>query len=525
MFTRLTRLAPLAALWVGCTCAKKADGPVPRPPRAHAWASLANLEQTFGDVATLASRVGFGSVGKASLRDLLGKESGLGPDLLAEVDLSRPVWSVAVKGESPASSYTYVYSIALRDEQKFLTAMRKVMDEAKVGAVLKLTPKGAGAVLTGPLFMVTGRGHALVCQEAASLEVAREWMLRSLGTEQAKEDIALTFTSEFMASWQPAIADLTNALGSPLEGFAKRMAARAGSIRELSVRVDLAPEAVVVSVGVEAAEGGAMHQVIKRQVLGPAYGVGSMPQETWLYYADRYSEAALAESALDVRQALGGAPVPKRDELQKAIAAFVGVLSGEISFATGGPALLGVAKVKDAAAARAAVDALIAVFTGASEVRRDGALAVVDLPFPGGFVPPLIAGRPAVASFVDGDRLLVGLGVDAEARVKEAATGAGDRLDKNAAFAKAVPGRPGRVGVLYVSVAQMLRSMVSAVPGAPAPAVAADSPGILLEWGVNEARTSMDITLRAPVEAFAALGPILGALPFGRGGGGWKPGP
>jgi len=400
------------------------------------------------------------------------------------------------------------------------------MDETRVGKVLKLSPKAGGPALGGALFMVTGRGHALVCQESASLEVAREWMLRSLVAGQAKDDLAVTLTSEFMASWQETLTDLTNSQGSALAGFARRMAARAGSIRELSIRVDLAPEAILLGVHVDAAEGGAMHGVLKRQVPGPPYAVDSMPGQTWLFYADHHSEASLAETALDVKQALAVVPVARREEVQKAIAALAGTLSGEVAVATSGAALLAAAKVRDGTAARAAVDALVAAITGSKEVRRDGALAVVDLPFPGGFVPPLIAGRPAVASFVQGQRLLVGVGVDAEARVKDAVAGAGDRLDKNSAFAKAIPDRRGRVGMLYVSVAQMLRSMVAAVPGVPAPAVAIGAPGILLDWAVNEARTSMEVNLRAPVEAFAALGPILRALPFGGGGSApWKPGP
>jgi hypothetical protein len=530
---RLSRLAALAALAFGCTCAKKeAEGPVARPARVHSWASLGNLDQTFSDVATLAGRFGFASLTQASLREALTRESGLGPAVLAEIDLHRPIRAAGVKGEGPAASYASVYALPLRDERKFLAALRKEMDVTPQGKLLRLAPKSGGGGPSAPLFASVGGGHALVCPEPQALEVARDWVLRSLCKTPAPDDLSITLTSDFLTNLQQPILDLAERIGPALTGLIQRMAARTASLSETTLRADLSPTDVVLGLHLVAKEGGAMHEMVKRQVPGPAYAAGLMPAGAWLFYADHHSAAALAEVALDVKSALLALRVAKGEEIEKAVAALAGTLGGEVAVAASGTVILAAAQVRDAAAARAALDTLVAAIVGTDHVRRDGPMAVVELPLPGGLVPQIIAGRPAVASHVDGQRLLVAVGAGAEDRVRELAGGAGGGLDKSPAFAKAAAPVAGaeRVGLVYVSVAQLLRSIAAAVPGA-ATQPPSDAPGVLLDWAVNHERTAMDVALRVPADALTMLGPLLQSLPFVGGGRSpmpgapWKPGP
>ena len=527
---RLTRLAALAAFCAGCICAKKdATGPVPRPPRVHAWASLANLDKSVDNTSALLAKFGV-PVNKDALREGLVRESGLSAAVIGEIDFSRAVWTAGVAAQG-AGSYQYVYAVPVRDEQRFLGALRKEMDESKVEGALKFTPKAGVSGLREPMFATVTQRYAVVCPQLAPLLLARDFLLRTLVPSPGKGDLHILLTHDFMAGWQKLIGDLSELQVPAVAGVVRRLVERAVSVEELSLSAEISPTEVVLGIHVSAADGGPMHAVLKRQIPGPAYGAEWMPAETWLYYTDRYSAASLAETTLDLKHVLAALSGPRREELDKAAASLAGAMTGEVAVGASGAAIVVAAHVRDATVARAALDTLVGAIARSEQVRREGSLAVIDLPLPGGFVPPLITGRPAVASLVEGERLLLSVGIGAEARLRELMDGAGaTRLDKSGGFTKTVSPQRGRIGLVYLSVAQLLRAMLQAVPGAPAPASAPETPGVLLDWVVNDARTAADLRLRFPADAFATLGPLLQSLPFMGGGPAmpgapWKPSP
>jgi len=523
---RLACLAVLAAFLNGCKCAKKADdGPVPRPPTVHVWAGLAHLDKTLQSVSAMAAKFGLPAPGKDALTRALAQETGMGVNAVGGIDLGRPVWIAWVKKEGGALAYTYVYAFPIRDEKSFRKIVSEEMDRADHEGVLKLSPKSGKP--GKPFFAAIDRGHILVCVEAAPLKVARDFLLRTLVPAAPDSDIAITLARDFLAGWKKDMAGLAEGQNAALAGIVRRMAERVATVKEAKLRASISASEITVGLRLES-DSGAMQALVKRQVPGPIYGADLMPADAWLFYTDRHNAPSLAETTLDIKQALGLMPDPRKDEVSKAAVALTNALSGEVAVAAAGSAVLAAGEIKDVAAARKAMDELMAAFAAPREVRRDGHLTIVDLP--AGFVPPLVAGPPAIASHIERKRLLFAIGTGAEKKIRDVLAGGGARLDKNASFTKATAPRDHRVGLVYLSVAQLLGTMLAAVPGAPAPPASPDTPGVLLDWAVDGKRTALDVRLRIPTDAFATLGPLVQALPFMGGGrpmpgAPWKQGP
>ena len=86
------------------------------------------------------------------------------------------------------------------------------------------------------------------------------------------------------------------------------------------------------------------------------------------------------------------------------------------------------------------------------------------------------------------------------------------------AFAKAAASSPGRIGFLYVSPIETARALMGAMGAMTPPSVgqalesAQETRGVLLEWGVDEARTRLEARLDLSAEALLPLKPALDAM-------------
>jgi hypothetical protein len=122
--------------------------------------------------------------------------------------------------------------------------------------------------------------------------------------------------------------------------------------------------------------------------------------------------------------------------------------------------------------------------------------------------------------------LYLTLGKGAEQQLKVLVEGKPEKgLPDNAAFAAAARADKGRVGLLYISPIDALRSIqgLGIKQLTPLTEALGDKPvssAPSLDWGVNQNRTEMDVTLRLPMEQLELLVPALMAMQKGASPGG-----
>jgi hypothetical protein len=336
------------------------------------------------------------------------------------------------------------------------------------------------------------------------------------------------------------------------------------STRELRITADVNKEQLTLALRAAALEKGRLAGLIKRQRPGQPLGHALLPASSWLVLSDRSNPEAAAENLKTwkplISEMLKGLAPKKQAALVDAVEEAAKLFTGDYSVALhrapvqkdptrqGGLTCSVVGKIADRDRALATQDKLVAALGGwiegvlaRSREKVPRGLKVQRRPFSRGkargtlFELNLalspekreqlhrVLGEPLTlgAAYV-GDLGLFTLGKGAEAQLGTLAAGAEsgktpDGLAKNPAFERARASGTERVGLLYLSLVDLLRwfegtgfeeieKMAAALKGQKVTAAPS------LDWGVDAKRTELDLTLRLPVSHFRPFVPIFKAL-------------
>jgi len=340
----------------------------------------------------------------------------------------------------------------------------------------------------------------------------------------------------------------------------------AKSMHELLITAEINPKQITLALRGEAQSTGLLHQVIKRQRPGSPFGHQLLPASSFLVAANLSNPTARIESrrtvdALLAAMVKGGGQTPLLARVERAAKALDQRLTGDFTLALhrppsgAGVAVTLLAKVGEPELARQAVESLGALAAewyeeqmkkaadeGKSEPRIEGEKkgfshkgakgSVVALGFPW----PEERREQAVRLFGEklglgwaflGEHAVFYLGKDAQRQLEILVEGAAagklkGGLHETPAFRKALGASPERVGLLYLSLVDLMRwfegtgfAEGEAIAAALKAAKVNAAPSI--DWGVNALRTQLDISLHLPVDHFLAFKPILDELMKRRG--------
>ncbi len=335
----------------------------------------------------------------------------------------------------------------------------------------------------------------------------------------------------------------------------------AKSLRELLITAEINPKQVTLALRGEAQSAGLLQKVIKRQRPGPPFGHQLLPASSFLVVGNRSNPEARSESRRTVAALLGalvkgGGSSAKLRELEKTAKELDGKLTGDVTVALhrppagAGVALTVLARVSEAEAARTAVEALAslcvewyreqvkkAAAEGRSEPKLEGekrelahkgakgSVVEIAIPWPDERreqATRLFGEKLGLGWAFHGEHALFYLGKDPQRQLELLAEGAAAGklaagLHESPAFRKALGASPERVGLVYLSLVDLMRWFEGtgfkdgeAMAAVLKDAKVAAAPSI--DWGVNALRTQLDISLHLPVEHFLAFKPIFDEL-------------
>jgi len=328
------------------------------------------------------------------------------------------------------------------------------------------------------------------------------------------------------------------------------------STREVQLTLDVNKEQLTVALRGVAAAKGRLKQIIQRQRPAQPQGFALLPGASWVVFADHGNPEAQAEDRKTweplLRTMLKSMAPQKQEPLIAAVTEAMGLFTGDYTVAlhrppTGsGVTCSMVSRVRDAARAvrsldrvEAALGAWIKAMIEQSGEKVPRGTRVDRKPFAAGkatgalFELQLevsadkraqlerVLGMPVVLGVAfAGDQALLTLGRGAEQQLRAMGTDAGpvaDGLGQNPAFERARTASTERVGLLYVSLVDLLRGLegtglreLETIGAALKDARVTAAPSV--DWGVDKDRSALDITLRLPAAHFRAFKPILNEL-------------
>jgi hypothetical protein len=327
------------------------------------------------------------------------------------------------------------------------------------------------------------------------------------------------------------------------------------STSEAVLYADVTRDKLTIAAKGEAVPGGRLAALIERQEPGMPFGYKLLPADSWLVVADHGNEEAIAEGKETwqpvYRDLLDSLPEKMRERLVSALGDATGSFTGDITMAAHSPeggegmTVSAAARVKDGDQAKKAVKELASAL--GAWLKQSIKSSTQEIP-PGVKVErqPLAFGdatgelfefylpvkkdrRQALAHSVGlpitlgivfhGDHALISAGKGARAQLEKMAAGieAGTvdgSLGEREAFKQAMKASENRVGLLYVSVVDLIRWLdgggftdVSSIASALGDDEVKTAPS--LDWGVDEEKKHLDFTLRIPADHFEPFKPVI----------------
>jgi hypothetical protein len=361
-------------------------------------------------------------------------------------------------------------------------------------------------------------------------------------------------------------APLKSATEATLRGWVEMLK----TTRDLMLTAEIDQQQVTLSLRADAKPDGVLHKVIARQKPGDPYGYKLLPASSWLVFSTLSNPQATAERRKTWGDAVQGlaksAAVEYRERLQQALTAVGDSFFADATVALhkgasgSGLSMSVVSRTAGAEKAQAALEKLVSVAGDwlKAKIAEEGDAASKEVkldkqPFSHkgatGTIFELTANLPPdkqqQLSKLFGEKLTFGwamvgfhalfcAGKDTEKQLQRmaesAATGKGERsLVDNPGFSRARSAAPSRTGMLYVSLLDFARwfegtglEEAETIAAALKDVKVETAPS--LDWGVNAARTQLDVSLHLPVEHFRAFKPIMDELmkkrsPWGGAGG------
>lgn len=349
-------------------------------------------------------------------------------------------------------------------------------------------------------------------------------------------------------------APLQNATEETLRRYAEMLK----TTRDLMLTADIDPQQLSLSLRAEARPDGLLHKVIARQKPGDPYGYTLLPASSWLVFSTLSNPEATAERRKTwgaAVQSLAKSAAPAyRERLQQALTALGDSFFADATMALhkgvsgSGLSLSAVSRTAGAAKAHTALEQLVGVAgdwlkaklaeegdAPSKEVKLEkqafkhkGAKGTIfELT---ANLPPekreqlakLFGPKLTFGWALAGEHALFSAGKDTELQLQRMAQGVATKkvegsLADNPAFQRARSAAPSRTGLLYVSLLDFARwfegtglEEAETIAAALKDKKVATAPS--LDWGVNAARTQLDVSLHLPIEHFHTFKPIMDEL-------------
>ncbi len=330
------------------------------------------------------------------------------------------------------------------------------------------------------------------------------------------------------------------------------------STRDLVLAVDISGEQISVRGMAEAIPGGALAKVVKRQRTGDFVALDRLPASSWLVMADHGNPEAVEENAGTSKPIIDAMFKDAPGEVGKKMAALftklatmsTGDFTTAFHRAPSGAGLLisAVGTMKDSSKAKEAVDEAIAAIGVwiKAEMKKQGEelpkglslkqddfshkgatgtmlkLSIPDIPGKAKEMAMLksLAGVPLSMGWAfSKEEMYFSAGKSAEAQLKLLVEGKveGASLAKKKDFVQATKTGSNRVGLVYLSLVDLLRWFKGTeVEKMMPPMMRGDlkdppaSPS--LDWGVDDDRTSFDMAFHLPASHFLTFKPMLEML-------------
>jgi hypothetical protein len=554
----------------------KAGPRVKVPKQVMVTVGLKNPAQTIDSALALLKQFAPVPFNREGLIDLMAQRARLPRELVEAIDTGKPFWVVGLDNKQIKDRDPLVMVLPLRSRKAFEAAVAKKMVKGeKKGKLVHYKPK-PGAVGVQEMRLAVTDTHVMAPTSEAAFEAAESFIEGGLLKQTPKHDVELTIMVEHLLKVRgdeldkkldqamgkmranmtrsPSPIDQQKVAGATEQTF-KRWIDAVKSTRQAQLTCDVTEEMLTVALSGLAKPGGRLAKVVKRQRVGEPYGLKLLPQDAWLVVADRGNPAASTEGretwqpVLD--ELLKGLAPEHRERMLKAAVAAGDQFTGDFSMALhkapsgSGMTLSLVSRVGDAAKSKKSLEevagalgdwakAMVAkskkgVPPGFKVERRafshnkaQGEIFELHLPLPPDKKKQIeqALGLPVVLgiAFV-GEQGLGALGKEAEAQLKALVEGAekgkvAGSLEDNPAFGKARSTSENRIGLVYLSLVDLVRwfegtglKEVETIAAALKEQKVTTAPS--LDWGVSGDRTRMDLTLRLPAQHFTAFKPIL----------------
>ncbi len=343
------------------------------------------------------------------------------------------------------------------------------------------------------------------------------------------------------------------------ESTIKRYVDLLKSTRRLTIGADLKEDGLALSVVGEAEAKGPLQELIKNQRAGAPVGLERLPAASWLVFSDHGNPEAIKAQTKVWRpmlsELLKGLNVAGKDQLVEALASLVDHFSGDSTLAVhkapsgAGVTVSMVGTVTEGAKAQEKLSKLVAQVGDLikATMEQQGqklpeGFALQQRPFEHKGAKGMILGfrladQPSIPddqkqklTALLGDEVSLGWAFtdkmlfvaalkDAERQLRQLVEGKPEgtgaaSLAANPSFINATKAGPNRVGVFYLSTVTGLLSLDGSGILELAPLIAGlrgkqvqKSP--TLDWGFDDSRTRMDISLRLPTEELLLLLPAV----------------
>ncbi|MCA9670972.1 MAG: hypothetical protein KC503_35490 [Myxococcales bacterium] len=564
--------------------ASKKLGKVAVPEQVLATVAIKSPEALVDGGLALIKRFIQLPLSRPMLLAMLLSRAKLHRDLIIAVDTKRPLHLVMFDDRKlPAERSPALLVLPILSRSAFDAALKKRMiEKARTGDVVTYRPRPG--TLAPTVNLVMRDRYAVLVSSPKIWKIAGAFAERNLvGSRPAHALVATLHVKNVKGKDRKKMeADLERALGkmrermksrgepaAMIDGAQKALRGYADILLgtdDLSLAVDLGDEGVSLMLRATAGTKGRFHEIVKRQRSGEPFGYKLLPKRSFLVIADRGNPGAQKEAAGLVQHALNSAlrDRPKlREGIAKLYKSIMRTMPGDLTFAAhsargkdgarDGLALSAVARVTDAKATHAAMDAAATSFgkwiraeieknkakdpQGAADAKdvkveklafekhgAKGTLYKISVPQSADEQRRMEAmlGSPLTLGWaMVGKHALFVVGKHAAAQLELMAAGAKsgaikDNLSDNVAFKQAVD-RPGRVGRVFISVVDMVRTLHHSGVKALAP-FGADLAQVTvqhaptLDWGVDKDRKAFDITLKLPASHFVHFKPFLAEL-------------
>lgn len=553
--------------------------PMSPPGPVMVYLGLRNPSRTLDDTLALMNEFVPLPLTRSGLLDLFAQRASLPREMIDAVDIGKPLWLVGLdERQVEADPDPLVMVLPLRSRQSFEQGLaKKLMKSGTEGRLTVYKPK-PGAVGTHPVKLVITDTHVWTGTSAKAFEIAEPFIRGTLLPRTLDHDLAVHFVVENILKVRgddldrkvdQAMDQVRNSVqrsssmdrqqvAGATENTVRRWLEALKSTREVQLTVDANREQLTAALHGLAQKQGRLAQLIRRQRSAPPVGYRRLPASSWMVFADHGNKEAQAEDRKTWEPLLGqmlkGMAPGKQDEVIAAVSETMALFTGDYTVAlhrapTGsGLTCSMVARVSDAGQAFKSLNRLesaIGVWIKAmlarskervpdgtrverrafSQGKAKGALFQLQLQLPPDKRTQVerVLGVPIAlgVAFV-GEHALLSLGKGAEEQLKTLVAGTDpgqveNGLAKNPAFERARTMGTERVGLVYLSLVDLLRwfegtgmKELETIAAALKEHKVTAAPS--LDWGVNKERTGLDITLRLPAAHFRAFKPILKEL-------------